>query len=146
MQQQPFQTQRARELRSEMTPTEKRLWSHLRGRHFTGFKFRRQTPLVGYIVDFFCAKARLIVELDGESHLGKEGRDEQRTTALEHAGFKVLRFWDTSVYDDFDAVLELIWRECRARVESPSPPTPLPRGERGARQKNPSPGKPGETI
>ena len=131
MRQDRFHTQRARELRREMTPTEKRLWSQLRGHRFAGFKFRRQTPIAGYIADFYCARARLIIELDGESHVGKEARDEARQRALDAAGFKVLWFWDTAIYDDFDAVLELIWRECRSRCEAPSPPTPLPRGERG---------------
>jgi very-short-patch-repair endonuclease len=64
--------------------------------------------------------------LDGESHIGKEVRDENRRKVLAAAGFKVLRFWDTEVYDDLDAVLELIWRACTAG--SPSPPTLLPGG------------------
>jgi very-short-patch-repair endonuclease len=114
-----------------MTPTEKRLGSHLRGRRFAGFKFRRQTPIAGYIADFYCARARLAVELDGESHIGRETHDEKRRQAIEARGFKVLRVWDTEVYDELDAVLELIWRECMLRSKPPSPPTPLPRGERG---------------
>jgi very-short-patch-repair endonuclease len=133
MQQDAFRTRRARELRREMTPTEKRLWPQLRGRRFGGFKFRRQTPVAGYIVDFYCARARLILELDGESHVGKEREDEDRRRALEAKEFRVLRVWDTHVYDDLDAVLEMIWRECQARGAAPSPPTPLPRGERGER-------------
>jgi very-short-patch-repair endonuclease len=131
MQQDEFRTRRARELRQEMTPTEKRLWWHLRGRRFAGFKFRRQTPIAGYIADFYCARARLIIELDGESHVGKEASDEKRQQALQAEGFRVLRIWDTSVYDELDAVLEMIWRECAVGDGAPSPPTPLPRGERG---------------
>src|SRR5215472_11598933 len=103
MQQDDFRTQRARQLRREMTPTEKRLWKHLRGRRFAGFKFRRQTPIAGYIADFYCAKARLILELDGESHVGKESRDEQRQQALEEQGFHVIRIWDTDIYDELEA-------------------------------------------
>ena len=67
MEQDEYRTRRARELRKELTPTEKRLWYHLRGRRFNGFKFRRQTPILGYIADFYCAELRLIIELDGES-------------------------------------------------------------------------------
>jgi len=143
MQQDSYFTRRARELRQELTPTEKRLWPQLRGRRFAGFKFRRQTPIAGYIADFYCAKVRLIIELDGESHIGKEEHDEDRRQALEAQGFKVLRFWDTDVYDDLQAVLEAIWQECCVRekgsatspqASSPSPPTPLPRGERGESQ------------
>jgi very-short-patch-repair endonuclease len=120
-----------------MTPTEQRLWSHLRGRRFAGFKFRRQTPLAGYVADFYCARARLVLELDGESHVGKGAEDAKRQQVLEAKGFRVLRIWDTHVYDDLDAVLELIWRECQVRGTSPSPPTPLPQGERGGRGTNP---------
>jgi very-short-patch-repair endonuclease len=131
MQQDPFRTQRARELRRAMTPTEQRLWSHLRGRRFAGFKFRRQTPIAGYIADFYCAQARLVIELDGESHVGRENADASRQKALEAKGFQVLRIWDTHIYDDLNAVLEMIWRACEVQSGSPSPPTPLPQGERG---------------
>src|SRR5262249_43192242 len=130
MQQDDFRTRRARELRQEMTPTERRLWGQLRGRRFAGFKFRRQTPIAGYIADFYCAKARLILELNGESHLGREVADDNRRQALEAWGFRVLPFWDTDVYDDLEAVLELIWRECVVRGGPPLTPSPSPpRGE-----------------
>jgi very-short-patch-repair endonuclease len=76
MKQNESQTHYSRELRRRMTPTEKRLWYHLRGRRFAGWKFRRQTPIAGYIVDFYCARARLVIELDGESHVGKEKPDK----------------------------------------------------------------------
>src|SRR5205807_6582666 len=97
MQQDDFRTQRARELRREMTPTEQRLWAQLRGRRFAGFKFRRQTPIAGFLVDFYCAQAHLIIELDGESHIAKEIEDAHRQQALEAQGFKVLRIWDTHI-------------------------------------------------
>src|SRR5438552_17232539 len=106
MRQDKLGTRRARELRQAMTPTESRLWRHLRGRRFAGYKFRRQTPVAGYITDFYCARARLIIELDGESHVGKETADANRQQALETKGFKVLRIWDTEAYDALDAVLE----------------------------------------
>jgi very-short-patch-repair endonuclease len=124
-----------------MTPTEKRLWYHLRGRRFAGYKFRRQTPIAGFIVDFYCAQARLIVELDGESHVGRETADEERKKTIEAQGFKVLRIWDTHIYEDMDAVLEMIWRECEARGGSPLTPNPsLPRGE-GRSEVHPSRGE-----
>jgi very-short-patch-repair endonuclease len=131
MRQDDFRTRRARELRREMTPTERRLWSQVRGRRFAGFKFRRQTPVAGYIVDFYCARARLIVELDGESHIGKEVADADRARALEAEGFKILRIRDSHIYDDLEAVLELIWRECEARADPPHPQplSPKRRGE-----------------
>ena len=122
---------RARNLRQTQTEAEMYVWKQLRSRRFSGFKFRRQTPIYGYIVDFYCPLYRLTVELDGESHVGKEAYDTERQRVLENAGFRVLRFWDTDVYGDLDVILEQIWRECVARGGSPSPPTPLPRGERG---------------
>jgi len=121
----PFLQQRARELRREMTPTECILWKQLRDRRFAGFKFRRQKPLGGFIVDFYCAAASLVVELDGESHVGKERRDARRQQALEQQGFKVLRFWDTDVYENLEGVLEVVWRECNTRSGGP-PPHPQP--------------------
>ena len=140
MRQDDFRTQRARELRREMTPTEKRLWAQLRGRRFAGYKFRRQTPIAGYIADFYCAQARLILELDGESHVGKGTRDENRRRTLKSKGFRILRFWDTEIYDDLEAVLELIWRACQSQGVAPSPPAPLPQGKRG--EASPSPPTP----
>src|SRR5262249_25707426 len=133
MRQDEFRTRRARELRREMTPSEKRLWPKLRDRRFAGFKFRRQTPVAGFIADFYCAKARFIIELDGESHVGKKTADENRQRVIEAKGFEVVRVWDSHVFEDLDAVLEMIWRKCVARGGPPSPPTPLPRGERGAK-------------
>jgi very-short-patch-repair endonuclease len=107
--------QHARRLRREMTPTEKRLWSLLRGQQLGPFKFRRQEPIGPDIVDFYCARAALVVELDGESHLGKETADRNRQAALEAMGIKVIRFWDTEVYESQEAVLEVLWRECSER-------------------------------
>src|SRR5262245_53751470 len=129
MRQRQRQTDHARHLRREMTPTERALWYHLRGRRFSGWKFRRQTPIPGHFSDVDCPTSSIILELDGASHVGKEGADSNRQRVLEDAGFKVLRLWDTEIYDNLDGVLEHIWRECAAR--GASPPSPLPRGERG---------------
>ena len=117
---------RARELRRPLTPTETILWKQLRGRRLAGYKFRRQQPIGRYIADFCCASANLIVELDGNSHAGTEAvhRDRARQTRLEAAGYVVLRFWNTDVYDDLNAVLEAIHAACVAR--SPASPLPTP--------------------
>ena len=71
-------TDRARQLRRDLTPAEKILWPVLRNRAFGGLKFRRQQEIGPYIVDFFCAAVRVVVELDGESHVGTEVKDERR--------------------------------------------------------------------
>ncbi len=70
--------QRARELRQEMTPAEKTLWEQLRNRKLGGFKFRRQHPLDRFIVDFYCAACKLIVEVDGDIHDLQQERDAIR--------------------------------------------------------------------
>jgi very-short-patch-repair endonuclease len=131
MQQDNLRTERACNLRKSSTPTERRLWYHLRGRRFAGFKFRRQTPIAGYVADFYCAKAILVLELDGESHVGKETYDAKRVKAIEAHGFRVLRIWDTEVYDNIETVLKWIWHECQSRVVvGPLTPDPSPpRGE-----------------
>jgi very-short-patch-repair endonuclease len=110
---------RARELRRNATPAEVILWRELRDRRFAGFKFRRQWPVGPYVVDFYCRAGRLIVELDGESHVGKEAADQFRQAALEGCGYKVLRFWNPDVYDDLDCVLEAIYQECTRRAKPP---------------------------
>lgn len=122
----------ARRLRREMTPAEKVLWKHLRGRRFAGIRFRRQQPVGSYIADFFCAEARLILELDGESHVGREERDAHRQRVLEGERHLVLRFWNPEVYDEIDVVLEAIWQAIERR-------RPIPVDAPGATGAHPSP-------
>ena len=98
----------ARQLRANMTPAEGILWRELRNRRFAGVKFRRQQPLDCYIADFFCAAARLVIELDGDSHMGKEERDAQRQIYIESHGIRVIRFWNVEVYDELGWVLDCI--------------------------------------
>jgi very-short-patch-repair endonuclease len=101
--------QRARELRREMTPAERRLWQALRGNVLEGAHFRRQHAIGPYILDFYCAKARLAIELDGGSHLEQEQYDEERTNWLEsEKGMRVIRFSNQDVQRDLDSVIEAI--------------------------------------
>jgi len=106
---------RARRLRKNATPSEKLLWPRLRDRRFANFKFRRQQPVGPYIVDLFCAEAQLVIELNGESHVGKEAYDEKRARWLKSQGHKVLRIWDSEIYENLDKVMEMIYEECMAR-------------------------------
>jgi very-short-patch-repair endonuclease len=99
----------ARQLRSNQTDTERFVWAKLRSRRFAGFKFRRQTPLGKYTVDFVCFQKRLDIELDGGQHLQQAAYDEERTAWLESQGFRVIRFWDHQVFDEWDAIEEVIW-------------------------------------
>jgi very-short-patch-repair endonuclease len=112
----------ARSLRQNETDAERKMWTVLRSRRFSGFKFRRQQPLGHYIVDFFCKDRGLIVELDGGQHLYDVKNDEERTIFIESHGFRVLRFWDHEVLKDPRSVLEILWK-------GPPHPGPLPRGE-----------------
>jgi len=107
-------TGRARDLRRDQTPVEARLWSRLRNRQLDGFKFRRQLPIEGYIADFVCIDAKLVVELDGGQHAEQAEYDARRTAALEAAGFDVLRFWNTDAFENIEGVLEMIRRRLRA--------------------------------
>jgi len=98
---------RARMLRVNQTEMERKLWGALRAKRLAGLKFARQRPVGPYIADFLCADARLIVELDGDQH-GGDGviRDARRTAVLETFGYRVIRFWNFEVQDNFDGVLE----------------------------------------
>src|SRR5207253_1294684 len=96
--------------------------------------------------DFACHECKLIVEVDGETHLGREASDQQRTDYLQANGWLVLRFWNTQIYDELEPVLETVYQACQGRGEQPpSPPTPLPRVQgRGEQPPNPSPPSTGE--
>ena len=117
-----LQKGRARKLRESQTDVEGKLWSRLRDRQVHGVKFRRQHPIGPFIVDFCCFEKGLVVELDGGHHAERNAADKRRTGFLERHGYRVLRFWDNDVLDNFDGVLERI----SEAVESPHPgPLPL---------------------
>jgi len=118
---------RARELRLGMTDAEQLLWYHLRGRRLSEWKFRRQHEIDRYIVDFVCADAGLIVELDGGQHADQMEEDEHRTRRLNKLDFRVLRFWNDDVLKNIDAMLEVI---LEAAASVAPHPNPLPEGER----------------
>jgi adenine-specific DNA-methyltransferase len=100
---------RARELRKNLTDTERLLWSKLRNRRFARFKFRRQVPIGPYIVDFVCFEQKFVIELDGGQHTLQSGYDTARTRWLEAQGYRVMRFWNHVVFEDDDSVEEAIW-------------------------------------
>jgi very-short-patch-repair endonuclease len=109
---QPVQ-QRARELRQEMTPAEKILWHRLRNRGFNQLKFRRQQPLGPFIVDFYCAEHRLIVEIDGSVHDHQQERDAARTAYFEQQGYRVIRFRNEAIEKELNVVLAAIEEACK---------------------------------
>ncbi|MGH8634555.1 MAG: endonuclease domain-containing protein [Burkholderiales bacterium] len=110
---------RARELRSNQTDAETRLWRFLRNRQLCGFKFRRQYPIPPYIGDFVCVEAGLIIEIDGSQHLADQSRDAVRARFLESFGYRIVRYWDNDVLLRTSEVLEAILLELGC-------PSPLP--------------------
>ena len=100
--------QKSRELRKIMTETEKILWSKLRKKQQNGMYFRRQHPYNIYILDFYCLKANLVIEVDGPIHDMTIEYDSERTRFLESSGLTVLRFTNDEIKSRIEWVLELI--------------------------------------
>ena len=100
-----------------MTDAERLLWPRLRRKQIKGVNFYRQKPLGNYIVDFYCPAANLVVEVDGGQHYTDEGKakDCQRDDYLANLDLKVLRFSDTEVLKEIDAVIKLIWENVEIR-------------------------------
>ena len=89
------------------------MWSALRDRRLTRYKFRRQHPVGDFIVDFACTEFRLVIELDGGQH-ADDPADIRRTAWLEGQGWKVIRFWNNDILTNTDGVLQAILRALRA--------------------------------
>jgi very-short-patch-repair endonuclease len=108
----------ARRLRREMTEAEQHLWRFLRRKQIHGVTFNRQKPLLDYIVDFYCAKARLVIELDGGQHFEPDylQKDLERDRALAGLGLMTLRFDNRQVLSETEAVLERIRAVVEERV------------------------------
>jgi very-short-patch-repair endonuclease len=130
----------AKLLRANTTPHERILWRALNELPVDGTHFRRQAPIGPYVVDFFCPAKHLIIELDGGHHNEDETakRDRDRQVWLEQEGYRVVRFWNSEIASDLNAVLERIYVELhgsreaevepvkhRRRRGSVTPPRPL---------------------
>src|SRR5665213_329510 len=102
--------ERARELRRNQTEPERAAWTMLRNRRFAAFKFRRQVPLGPFIADFVCLERRVILELDGGQHTQERAYDARRDAWLKEHGFRVARVWNHQLFEERDAVEELILR------------------------------------
>jgi len=100
----------ARQLRNDSTKSEIRLWKYLKGKQMMGYDFHRQKPIDNYIVDFFCNKLALAIELDGFSHSIEEIylKDNRKEKRLKELGITVLRFQDYEVMYDLDNVIAVI--------------------------------------
>jgi len=126
-------TDRSRSLRREASPAEKALWAVLRNAQLGGCKFRRQQRIGPYFADFACQSAKLIVEVDGDSHADTIAYDERRTGFLEGEGYKVLRFDNADVLGNIEGVaadILIALRPSPSHSATQSGPLPLPQGER----------------
>ena len=103
----------SRKLRKDLTPTERALWSKIRKKQLNNFQFYRQKTIGDYIVDFFCPKSKLIIEIDGGQHHESEqiAKDELRTKYLKSKGFRVLRFTNIEILQNLDSVINKILEE-----------------------------------
>ena len=95
-----------------MTEFEQKLWQHLRDRRFCKVKFRRQVPIKNYIADFVCFEKRIIIELDGSQHNSDENikYDKIRDEFFKLQGYKVLRFWNSQLSNNFNEVMDVIYK------------------------------------
>ena len=128
----PKLKQRSRELRNRSTLSEVLLWNQLKQSKMLDYAFLRQRPIDKYIVDFYCPRLKLVIEIDGDSHRQKFWRDQNRQKNLEDLGLSVLRFHDRHVKHDMGNVLRCIqnWIEQHARESTEGhPPTPPSKGE-----------------
>jgi very-short-patch-repair endonuclease len=95
---------RARELRRDMTPAEKLLWQEVRAKKL-GVHFRRQQIIAGFIVDFYCHKAALVIEVDGDIHDLQQEEDARREKVLGEMGLTMVRFRNEDVIQDLPTVV-----------------------------------------
>ena len=115
-------TIKARKLRKNQTKEEQKLWSKLKDRKIFKYRFRRQYPIDPYIVDFYCSKTKLVIELDGSQHNDDKDKeyDKRRTKYLERKGLKVSRFWNHEInnHEELKRILDYIWNIIQERVDS----------------------------
>lgn len=109
---------RRKELRKNSTYEENLLWHNLR-RNKLGYKFYRQHSIGQYILDFYCAAKRIVIEIDGQQHLENKEYDKERTLYLESLGYKVLRFWNGEINTNLKHVLEKIRSVLETTPQSP---------------------------
>ena len=108
-----YNLEKAKELRKNMTPQERKLWKILRNHQFYDFEIRRQYPIDKYIVDFICRKKKIIIEIDGGQHNEKETieYDKKRSFDLNKLGYKVVRFWNNDIDKNIEGVYKILQKE-----------------------------------
>jgi very-short-patch-repair endonuclease len=116
---------RAKQLRRTLTEPERRLWYRIRANRL-GVKFQKQVVIPPYIADFAARSERLVIELDGDTHAGREAYDGARTEALAAQGFRVLRFGNSEIMTNLDGVLRAILIELGKDSDAPLSPALSP--------------------
>ena len=110
----------SRNLRNQQTEAEQKLWQQLRCKQILNAQFNRQKPILDFIVDFYCAKAKLIIEIDGSQHFEKchQLKDGVRDKTLTDLGLRILRFDNKQVLTEMDAVLQTVYDIMLERIRS----------------------------
>jgi len=132
--------QLSRQLRDNMTDAERHLWARIRMKQLKGYQFYRQKPIGDYIVDFFCPKAKLIIEVDGSQHFVNEmiEYDRIREEYVSSLGLRVLRFTNTEVLKHVEGVVERIEEEMSRKIPIGEKEIPLnPPFSKGEMQASP---------
>ena len=123
----------ARQLRTNMTESEKLLWSKLRRKQVLGLQFYRQKPIGNYIVDFYSPQVKMVIELDGGQHFKEEQirKDDERSDFLRKQELQVLRFKNLEVLQEPERVMEIIYQMASERLGGNPPQSPFTKGEPG---------------
>jgi very-short-patch-repair endonuclease len=109
----------ARKNRNNPSPAEKKIWYEVLCRkQFEGYKFTRQKPIGDYIIDFYCSKLQLVIEIDGDSHSENKEYDKARTKTLSQLGLRVLRYTNHDVCNNIEGV----YQDLMQVIEPPTPP------------------------
>ena len=117
----PKLKEQARELRENATFTERLLWKYLRAGQLHGYRFLRQKPIDEFIVDFYCKRLRLVIEIDGVTHNDKQNYDKPRENRLKELGFTVLRFDGYYILENITGALALV-TNCIEEIENKTSP------------------------
>jgi very-short-patch-repair endonuclease len=129
--------QRAKDLRRDMTPSEARLWQRLRRNQLGGLHFRRQQIIDGFIADFYCHAAGVVIELDGPIHERQADYDRERDRVIAARDLLVIRIRNAEIDTDLDLLLARIHAACRDRMAAlttvPGQRHPLPASGRGTK-------------
>ncbi len=112
--------ERAHQFRREMTPTETLLWQHLRRNQLAGLHFRRQQVIDGFIADFYCHKAGLVIEVDGAVHEHRVDYDTERDQIISARGLTIVRIPNERIHNDIAAVLTEIGTAAQSLLQAHS--------------------------